>query len=299
MISRFAPSPSGDLHIGNLRTALLAWAYARKNGHQFVLRFDDLDRVKEGAINSQRADLSAIGLEWDEEIFQSDRIDRYTEVLAELTAKDITYECFCSRKDILSAPSAPHSPPGAYPGTCRDLPPGQLPAKRAALPSNKSAAIRLKVSPHLTATYTAQDIHDQPIVGSVDDLVLVRGDGVFAYNFTSVIDDIDYGITHIVRGNDLQSSAPRQQFLLHLLGGKTVNFLHVPMVLAPSGARLAKRDGAVTLRDLNAQGYTTSQVVKGISASIGCQAETATELVAALDIDNLPTTPWIFTPGNI
>ncbi|WP_280459536.1 glutamate--tRNA ligase family protein, partial [Nocardia carnea] len=132
---RYAPSPSGDLHLGNLRTALLAWLFARSTGRRFVLRVDDLDRVRPGAEERQLGDLAALGIDWDGPVLhQSDRLGRYDAAVGRLTEAGLTYECFCTRKEIQQAATAPHGPQGAYPGTCRDLTPAERDARRAAGP---------------------------------------------------------------------------------------------------------------------------------------------------------------------
>ncbi|MGZ5388766.1 MAG: glutamate--tRNA ligase family protein, partial [Aeromicrobium sp.] len=138
---RFAPSPSGDLHVGNLRTGLLAWLFARSTGRDFLMRIEDLDRVRPGAEERQLADLRAIGIDWDGPIVrQSGRAELYADAVARLRADGLVYECYCSRKEIHEAPSAPHHPPGAYPGTCRDLSEAERDVRRQARP----AALRLR-----------------------------------------------------------------------------------------------------------------------------------------------------------
>jgi glutamyl-tRNA synthetase len=284
---RFAPSPSGDLHIGNLRTALLAWLWARSTGRRFVLRMDDLDRVQPGAAIRQLDDLRTIGLDWDGPVLrQSERVDEYRAAINRLTASGLTYPCFCTRREIQDAPSAPHSPPGTYPGTCRDLMPDEISARSPARP----AALRLRAD---VTEWTIQDERHGTVTGTVDDFVLVRNDGVPAYNLTVVVDDDAQDVDQVVRGDDLLSSAPRQAYLAALLGFELPTYVHVPLALNTSGARLAKRDGAVTRTELEARGI---DVFGLITDSLGWRGSNPDELRLRFDPTSVPTEPWIFEP---
>ncbi|MCD9199726.1 tRNA glutamyl-Q(34) synthetase GluQRS [Aeromicrobium wangtongii] len=281
---RFAPSPSGDLHIGNLRTALLAWLCARRTGRDFVIRVEDLDRVREGAEARQLADLAAIGLDWDGPVVrQSERARFYDAALASLAGRGLVFECFCTRREILEAPSAPHAPPGSYPGTCRDL----TEAEREARRQDRPAALRLRSD---VATFTVQDALHGTYEGVVDDFVLRRGDGAVAYNLAVVVDDAQQGIDQVVRGDDLLSSAPRQAYLASLLGSTPPSYVHVPLALNTEGKRLAKRDGAVTLAELGPQTFGL------IVASLGMHGSSPRELLETFEIEQIPRDPWIFVP---
>lgn len=286
---RYAPSPSGDLHIGNLRTAVLAWLFARHTDRAFVMRVDDLDRVQPGAAERQLADLSALGISWDGPVmYQSDRESAYHAAVDRLEASGLTYECFCTRREILEAPSAPHHPPGAYPGTCRDLTAAEREVRRRARP----ASLRLKAS---VDEWTVDDVLHGPWTGAVDDLVLRRGDGVWAYNLTVVIDDAEQGVDQVVRGDDLLTSTPRQAYLATLLDLTVPEYAHVPLVLSSAGTRLAKRDGAVTLRELNDLGI---DVLQAIGTSLSLPGTSLTEMLDAFDPELLPTDPWVFVPPS-
>ncbi|GAA1080298.1 MULTISPECIES: tRNA glutamyl-Q(34) synthetase GluQRS [Tsukamurella] len=275
---RYAPSPSGDLHVGNLRTALLAWLFARSTGREFLLRVEDLDRVADGAEARQLADLTSIGLDWDGPVVrQSARTDRYAAALEKLDV----YECYCTRREILSAPSAPHAPEGAYPGTCRDL----TEAERAVRRRDRPAALRLRSA---VDAFTVTDVLHGEYTGVVDDFVLRRGDGTYAYNLAVVVDDAAQGVDQVVRGDDLLSSAPRQAHLTTLLGGVPATYAHVPMVLGPTGIRLAKRDGAVTLAQRGGAGV----VLPEIAASLGLRGSTPHEMLDDFDPARLPREPW-------
>lgn len=286
---RFAPSPSGDLHVGNLRTALLAWLFARSTGRDLLLRIEDLDRarVRAGAPERQLQDLADLGLDWDGEVVsQSDRIGRYEAAIEGLAAADRTFECFCTRREILDAPSAPHQPPGAYPGTCRDL----SERERADRRSTRDPAIRLRSE---VAEWTVTDLLHGRVTAAVDDLVLRRGDGVVAYNLAVVVDDAAQHVDQVVRGDDLLSSAPRQAYLAHLLGTPAPVYAHVPLALNRDGRRLAKRDGAVTMRDLRAAGIDVFALLAG---SLGLTGGTPAELLATFTPAAVPRDPWIFDP---
>lgn len=284
---RFAPSPSGDLHVGNLRTALLAWLCARQSGRDFVMRVEDLDRVRPGAEERQLADLAALGIDWDGPVVrQSERARYYDAALASLGGRGLLFECFCTRREILEAPSAPHAPPGAYPGTCRDLSDAERERRRAERP----AALRLRAE---ASSFTVDDALHGTYEGAVDDVVLRRGDGVVAYNLAVVVDDAQQGVDQVVRGDDLLSSAPRQAYLATLLGAVPPTYVHVPLALNAVGQRLAKRDGAVTARDL---GPATFGIV---AASLGLQGETAGDLLDGFSVDRIPREPWVFEPPAI
>ena len=273
---RYAPSPSGDLHLGNLRTAILAWAMARRGGKSFYMRVEDLDRVRPGAAERQLADLQAMGLDWDVSpgsaaestegkeagvLYQSTRLAAYERAVQRLREAGLVYECFCTRREIQEASSAPHGAPGAYPGTCRGLSEAQREERRAQRPP----ALRLRAE---CTSYTVQDDFYGAYTGLVDDFVLVRNDGTYAYNLTSVVDDAFVGVEQIVRGDDLLPSAPRQSYLAQLLGLTQPRYAHVPLALNEEGKRLAKRDGAVTLPQLREAGVEVPTILGWIAASI-------------------------------
>ena len=287
---RFAPSPSGELHVGNLRTAILAWLFARSSGRRFLMRVEDLDRARAGAEAEQLRDLSAVGVEWDGGVIrQTDREPLYAETIERLTGAGLTYECYCTRREIQEAPSAPHAPQGAYPGTCRNLSDHERAAKRAARP----AAVRLRSA---VSSATVQDLLHGRYTGVVDDFVLRRNDGVAAYNLAVVVDDAAQGIDQVVRGDDLLPSTPRQAYLASLLDMPVPEYAHVPLVLNDDGARLAKRDGAVTLADLAGAGFAADQVRDVLLASLGLPPGPLADALPAFDPAALPREPWIW-PG--
>ena len=320
---RYAPSPSGDLHLGNLRTAVLAWLFAKHEGREFRMRIDDIDaqRSSEESAKQQLLDLATMGIGYEGRLWrQQECWSEYEKALQALREKGLVYECYCSRKDIAEAVRAPHAAPGAYPGTCRDLGESERAAKRAELAARgRVPALRLRAgvdewevrerfavgagskasdgeapgSERLGRESLGGEYTGGVYRGAVDDMVLRRGGNVpkasagenagasaggnavagamggeasagggaggagslapvnrdYAYNLAVVVDDALAGVGQVVRGDDLLSSAPRQAYLAHLLGLPPVEYVHVPLVLGPDGKRLAKRDGAVTLRD--------------------------------------------------
>lgn len=286
---RFAPSPSGELHLGNLRTAILAWLFARSTNRRFLLRIEDLDRARAGAEELQLADLRAIGLEWDgPTVRQTERTELYTAAIEELRSRDLLFECFCTRRDITEASSAPHAAPGTYPGTCRDLSASEREAKRAVRP----AALRLRSD---TQEFAITDVLHGRFTGIVDDFVVLRNDSVPAYNLAVVVDDGIQGIDQVVRGDDLLTSAPRQAYLAQLLGYRVPTYAHVQLALNGEGRRLAKRDGSVTLGQLAQHGTSPEAARTMILASLGLPTSSLDAALDAFDPTLLPTHPWVFT----
>ncbi|HWI72975.1 MAG TPA: tRNA glutamyl-Q(34) synthetase GluQRS [Baekduia sp.] len=298
---RFAPSPTGTLHLGNLRTALLAWLYARAQGAPFLLRVEDLDtgRVRPHFEREQLADLRAIGLDWDGDVVrQSERLDLYEDALARLDADGAVYPCWCTRAEIREASSAPHGPlpEGHYPGTCRRLTAAQRAEREAA---GRPPALRVDArAAHVAFT---DRLHGEQ-QGVVDDFVVRRNDGAFAYNLAVVVDDGAQRIGEVVRGDDLIDSTPRQLWLAERLNLAAPTFAHVPLVLGHDGARLAKRHGAVTLADRRDQGETPDDVRARLAASVGLttspdERPSPSELVARFDPDAFAPPPSGPLPG--
>lgn len=291
-VDRYAPSPTSDLHLGNLRTALAGWLLARHAGGRWLMRIEDLDRARVRAAGDaerrQLDDLSSLGLHWDGPAMrQSDRLDLYADAVTRLD----TYECFCTRREIAEASSAPHDGYRAYPGTCRRLSERQ----RAELRESRRPAIRVNAR---GATFAVEDTAAGRVEGVVDDFVLVRGDGEFAYNLAVVVDDIAMGVTHITRGDDLLSSAPRQAWLTTQLGGSPARYAHVGLVVGPDGRRLAKRDGAVTLRDL--PHLSPADVLATLSESLGLgPCRTTDEALAAMPGDQRFYASAAWTDGTL
>jgi glutamyl-tRNA synthetase len=268
---RFAPSPTGPLQLGNLRTALLAWLFARSADARFRVRIEDLDpaRSRREHEAAQLADLAALGLDWDGPVArQSEWRERHRAALEQLQAAGRVYPCWCTRAEIREAASAVHGPlpEGAYAGTCKRLTAAQRAERER---GGRPPALRLDAGGERVAF--VDRLHG-PVEAVVDDLVLWRGDDTPAYNLAVVVDDADQGIAEVVRGDDLLDTTPRQLLLQRLLGLQEPSYAHVPLVLGPDGARLAKRHGAVTLADRATRGETPADVLAWMARSLGLAA---------------------------
>ena len=294
---RFAPSPSGPLHLGNLRTALVAWLFARSQGARFLLRIEDLDPQRSRREHEERqlADLRAIGIDWDgRPVRQSERMALYRDALADLERGGRVYPCWCTRAEIRAAAEAPHGPlpEGAYPGTCRRL----TAAERADRARTATRPPALRLDARAERLKFSDRLHGE-VEGVADDLVLSRGDGTPAYNLAVVVDDADQRIGEIVRGDDLLDSTLGQVLLTRLLGRRVPRYAHVALVLGPDGTRLAKRHGAVTLADRSALGETAADCLAWMAASLGLaepgEPTTAPGLVARFDPGRLPREPEV------
>jgi glutamyl-tRNA synthetase len=292
---RFAPSPSGPMHLGNARTALLAWLDVRARGGRMLLRVEDLDRdrCRPEWIDLMRFDLEWLGLDWDDETpAQSLRDPAYATAVDELQEKGLIYPCFCSRRELAVA-SAPHGPADApYPGTCRALTDaeraeriaeGRQPALRVALPDRT-----VSVADRLCGAVS------QRLAAEVGDIIVRRSDGLFAYQLAVVVDDAADGASDVVRGDDLLASTPRQVALQQMLGLPTPTYAHVPLVLGPDGERLAKRHGPVSLRDLRDAGVTSGRLVGQLAAMSGIgdgDAARPADLVAGFRLEDVAREP--------
>ncbi len=294
-VGRFAPSPTGPLHVGNLRTALVAWLAARGDGSALLLRSEDLDPASRTEHEvGQITDLRAVGVDWDGPVVrQSERRDLYEDAVARLAGQGLTYPCYCTRREVREATRAPHGdqPGGAYPGTCRDL---SAIARVQRETEGRPPALRLRAE---GARSTAVDARAGTVEGVVDDVVLRRNDGLPAYNLVVVVDDADQGVEEVVRAHDLLASTPRQAHLARLLGLPVPRYLHVPLVVGPDGQRLAKRHGAVTLTELAAAGIGAHQVRDRLLRSLGLPAPGGVDGLSAarvvFDRNALPRGPWV------
>lgn len=298
---RFAPTPSGRMHLGNLFCSLLAWLAAKKEGGRVVLRIEDLDQLRTSPVYAEQAeaDLKFLGLFWDEggslggphaPYDQGSRSPYYQELLGRLEALGLVYPCFCSRAELHAA-NAPHASDGevVYAGTCRGLTREEIAEKSRKRPP----ALRLKVPAEKVAFVDGHyGLVEQDLAAECGDFILRRSDGVFAYQLAVVADDAAMGVTQVVRGRDLLSSAPRQLYLYRLLGFPEPAFAHAPLLLAPDGRRLSKRDRDVSLEALEEKGLTGSEIVGRLAFLAGLLDRPE----AAQPQDLLPVFAWDKVP---
>lgn len=258
MRTRFAPSPTGVLHIGGARTALFNWLLARRHGGAFVLRIEDTDteRSTRESIDQIIEAMSWLGLEADEGPFlQTDRLDRYRAVAHQLLDAGLAYRCYCSREELAAMREDQRSRglKPRYDGRCRTRP-DPVPGADAVVRFETPEVGRVRVRDLIRGEVTFEN-------SELDDLVILRSDGVPTYNFSVVVDDSDMGITHVVRGDDHLNNTPRQINILNALGLRLPEYAHVPMILGPDGRRLSKRHGAVNVTDYRQAGYLPEAVL--------------------------------------
>jgi glutamyl-tRNA synthetase len=291
---RYAPTPSGRLHLGNVRTALLAWLWARALGGRFVMRVEDLDPGRSRAEHErdQLADLRWLGLDWDEgpdvggphgPYRQSERGAIYQAALARLDV----FDCTCTRRELREATFAPHGREPVYPGTCRHGPSHP----------ERPRAVRWRVPAGPAGTVEVDDAVCGPqredVAQEAGEFVLRRSDGAWAYQLAVVVDDAAMGITHVLRGADLRLSTARQVLLQRALGLPTPRYAHVPLVLGPDGEKLGKRHGAPELTRLRLEGADPQRVVAVLARSVGLVGDGVARvhpraLVADFDVSRLP-----------
>lgn len=249
VVGRFAPTPSGRMHLGNVFAALIAWLSVRSQGGEMVLRMEDLDtlRTSDAYARLLRQDLAWLGLDYDRETPpQSTRSETYDRYFDRLMEMGLLYPCYCTRSQLHSV-NAPHLSDGTYvyPGTCRNLTPQ---ARRA---MNRAPAWRVVVPDRLwSLNDRVQGRYELNLAKDCGDMVVRRADGVYVYQLAVTVDDGEAGVTEVVRGMDLLSSAPRQMYLQELFGFPHPQYAHVPMLLAPDGRRLSKRDRDLDLGEL-------------------------------------------------
>ena len=294
VVGRFAPSPTGRMHAGNVFAALTAWLVAKSQGGRIVLRIEDLDaeRSKPVYIDAVQRDLEALGLTWDEgPYFQHDRTEAYRAAYDELRERGLVYPCFCTRADLHAA-SAPHrGEKPVYPGTCRHLSDGE----RAVRAQQRMPAQRLIVPDREVAFVDqVQGSYAQNLAADCGDFLVQRSDGAFAYQLAVVVDDAAQGVTSVVRGVDLLCSTPQQLYLQELLGLPHPAYAHIPLLVAERDRRLSKRDRDAALDALLARFKTPEAVIGHIAGITGlastCDPATPEELLATFDLAALPTT---------
>jgi glutamyl-tRNA synthetase len=293
VVGRFAPSPTGRLHLGNLRSALLGWLSVRARGGRFLLRIEDLDeaRCRPEAVDGLFRDLEALGLDWDGPVLkQSARGEVYREALEQLRREGRVYPCTCSRAEVARAASAPHvgEDGPVYPGTCR---------AGATMKPGRAAALRFLVPEGVVRFCDAlRGPVEQDVARAVGDFVVQRSDGVASYQLAVVVDDAASGVTEVLRGDDLLTSTPRQLLLLDALQLPAPAYTHVPLVVQPDGKRLAKRDGATTAAGLLARGVSGPAIVGLLAAWSGLgdgQPITPRELLPGFSLAQVRRTPSV------
>jgi glutamyl-tRNA synthetase len=281
------------LHIGNLRTAVIAWLCAQQSDGELLLRFEDLDRANSKSEYEARQinELAQLGITFGPNVIrQSERFDLYGDIVDGLRQQDLVYPCYCTRREILESTQAPHGPTieGAYAGTCRNLSASDRSEREQ---SGRPPAWRLRSN---NEEYIVDDLVAGPTTTVIDDMVLLRNDGVPAYNLAVVVDDAAQGVTQIVRGDDLLQGTGRHMHLQKLLGYPTPQYVHVPLVVGQDQERLAKRHGAVTLEDLSHKGVDEHEVLGELARSIGIDVDRpngVSELLAGFNLDRLPRSP--------
>lgn len=300
MKTRFAPSPTGVLHLGSIRTALFAWLHARHFGAKFVLRIEDTDRERstEENVTAILEGLAWLGLDYDEgPYFQTDRYDRYNEVIEEWLAKGKAYRCFCTREelDAVREQQQRNGEKTRYNGKCRDLGLGD------------------SVEPHVVRFRNPRDgevVVEDLVRGRVvfqnaelDDLIIRRSSGDPTYNFTVAIDDFDMQITHVIRGDDHLNNTPRQMNMLNALDVPLPKYAHLPMILGVDGAKLSKRHGAVDIRDFRQQGFLPAAMLNYL-ARLGWSHKdqeifSVDELISLFDVSDVNSSPSAFDPEKL
>jgi glutamyl-tRNA synthetase len=307
MITRLAPSPTGALHLGNARTFLVNWLLARQNGWRVLLRIEDLDgpRIKRGAAQQLLDDLRWLGLDWDNgPTYQSKRGDSYNDALQFLVSSGQAYPCICTRKEVELAASAPHAEDGAavYPGTCR----GRFASVEDAMKQSggRAPAIRFRVpvGPPIEWIDHFAGPHRCDAASELGDFVIAKGDGTAAYQLAVVVDDANMGVTHVIRGDDLLDSTPRQMLLYQAIGmsQKIPAYYHLPLVVGPDGRRLAKRHGDTRLSHYRDACVPASRVIGllarwcGVGADANNGDTSPRQLLERFDLNLLPRTPIVF-----
>jgi glutamyl-tRNA synthetase len=300
IVTRFAPSPTGMLHIGGVRTALFSWLYARHCGGKFVLRVEDTDRERstEEAVRVILDGMQWLGLNADEgPYFQTQRFDRYRAVLEQMLAAGAAYRCYCSKEELeaMRAAQVARKEKPRYDGRCRNLSeprPGVDPVIRFKNPLSGEVIVDDQV--HGRVTFQNAEL---------DDLIIARSDGTPTYNFCVVVDDMDMGITHVIRGDDHLNNTPRQMNMLRSLGAMPPVYAHLPMILGPDGAKLSKRHGAVSVLQYQEEGYLPDALLNylvRLGWSHGDQELfSRDEMIAAFDIKDVNKSASAFNPDKL
>jgi glutamyl-tRNA synthetase len=302
VVTRFAPSPTGMLHIGGVRTALFSWLYARRMQGQFILRVEDtdLERSTPEAVKVILEGMQWLGLQHDQgPFYQTQRFDRYKEVIADMVKAGTAYHCYCSKEelDAMRADQQARKEKPRYDGRCRH---GKGPG-----PSSGRQPVVRFANPEEGATVVEDVVHGAVTFQNkeLDDLIIARSDGTPTYNFCVVVDDADMGVTHVIRGDDHLNNTPRQMNMLLALGRKPPVYAHVPMILGPDGAKLSKRHGAVSVLEYQDQGYLPEALLNylvRLGWSHGDQEYfTREEMIAAFDVRDINKSASALNPDKM
>ncbi len=259
-VGRLAPSPTGALHLGNVRTFMIAWLRARQQGGKVIMRMEDLDhpRDKPGAAAQAIEDLAWLGFDWDEEFVQSERKDIYRVALEKLKAKDMVYACTCSRKDVEAAQSAPHAGEQLfYPGICRE--------KHLEWTPKACWRFKTPANSHVVVEDVFAGKYEQTVDEKLGDFPLARDQFGAGYTLAAVVDDAWMGVTEVVRGDDLLPATPAQILLQRALDLPTPQYCHVPLLVGPDGRRLAKRHGDTRIANYRAQGLSPETILGSLA----------------------------------
>ena len=301
---RLAPSPTGALHLGNVRTFMVAWLRARSCGGRIVMRMEDLDhpRDKPGAAAAALDDLRWLGFDWDEEHVQSRRRAFYRECLEALRHQALAYPCVCTRRDVEAAQSAPHAGEQLhYPGTCR----GRFASWGAALAAagGRLPCWRFRTEDGDTVSFRDAFAGDysQDVAATFGDFPLARDEDGAGYTLAATADDLAMGVTEVVRGDDLLPATPAQMLVARALGGRAPGYLHVPLVTGPDGKRLAKRHGDTRIAAYRAQGVSPEAIIGRLAATCGWGdggPRTLSSLIEEFTLDRIPRAPAIWKEGD-
>lgn len=299
-VGRLAPSPTGALHLGNVRTFMIAYLRARQAGGKLIMRMEDLDHPKDkpGAAKGAIEDLKWLGFEWDEEYTQSERIELYRDAAKKLIEKGLLYPCVCSRKDVENAQSAPHAGEQLfYPGTCRGRFSSWDEAEKAIFP--RKPCWRFKVEPNTDVSFV--DNFAGPYSQAVDkvlgDFPVARNKDGAGYTLAVVVDDLAMGVTEVVRGDDLLAATPAQILITRALGAADLQYCHVPLVVGPDGKRLAKRHGDTRVAAFRESGMNPKKLLGIVAESLGLAEKgeelSLSDILPRFDLSLIPHDPWV------
>ena len=304
---RFAPSPSGSLHIGNVRTALFNWLFARKNNGRFILRIEDTDieRTFQEAYQGILDDLLWLGLEWDEGPYmQSERLEIYRKYAGELLDKGLAYKCFCTPEELEKEreEAIKEGRPPRYSGRCASLTPREVERLEK---EGRPYSIRFKIPPdtHFIVDDIVRGRIDFDVNAITGDFIILRSDGMPTYNFAVVIDDYLMSITHVIRGEDHLSNTPRQLLIYRAIGAEPPRFAHLSMIVGSDHSKLSKREGSFSLKDLREQGFIPEGVINYLAllgwSPKGEEIKTREELIKEFSLEEVSPSPAAYDEAKL